>query len=278
MTEDISQLLEDWPYEPGQVMARVIMGDDGKPRIQLRLDLGILQMEVDSRPDGARPHGAESLLAHYERQLDRWRDEHNGDRGFKLDEQACELLRSEGVMYYHRYLAQFVLRDFEAVERDTLRNLRLMDFFNAYAAEESDRYVMEQYRPYVLMMCARARAYMAIDQRRFKAALALLRNGIAKIKECYVRYGQEELLAESGEIATLRAMAKDVEARIPVNPVLKLRRELGKAVQEERYEDAARLRDQLRQKGPLKRGDKPRSSPPPPPERPDPSADEGDDE
>ena len=27
------------------------------------------------------------------------------DSGFMLDERACELLRSEAVLYYHRYLA-----------------------------------------------------------------------------------------------------------------------------------------------------------------------------
>ena len=32
----------------------------------MRIDLGLLQMELDGRPDGQRPHGFESLLDYYE--------------------------------------------------------------------------------------------------------------------------------------------------------------------------------------------------------------------
>ena len=41
-------------------------------------------------------------------------------------------------------------------------------------------------------------------------------------------------------------MAKEIEGRIPEDPIAKLRRLLAKAVKEERYEDAAGLRDQIR--------------------------------
>ena len=149
---DISRILEGWDYEPGKVTVRKIRAADGEEKIQLRLDLGLLQMSITGRPDGERPHGFESLLAYHEDRLSRWKDEHGSDRGFQLDEQACELLRSEAAMYYHRYLAQFVLEDYEAVVRDTARNLRVLEFCAALADEESDRYIMEQYRPYILMM------------------------------------------------------------------------------------------------------------------------------
>jgi len=183
MSFDIGHILNDWPYEPGQVTARRIRGDDGRDKIQLRLDLGILQMEAAGRPDGERPHGHDSLLAYYEQQLQRHRDGHDTDKGFELDERACELLRAEAVMYYHRYLAEFVLEDFKAVERDTMRNLRLFDFCSAHAKEESDRYILEQYRPYVLMMCARARGRAALRDKRPKAALKAVSQGIQTISD-----------------------------------------------------------------------------------------------
>ena len=41
---DISRLLQDWDFEQGQVVARRFKGRDGRDRIQLRVDLGILQM------------------------------------------------------------------------------------------------------------------------------------------------------------------------------------------------------------------------------------------
>lgn len=246
MDIDIGHILSDWPYEPGQVTARRVHGEDGRDKIQLRLDLGILQMEVSGRPDGRRPHGRNSLLAHYEHKLKRYREEHNSDEGFELDERACELLRAEGVMYYHRYLAEFVLEDFEGVERDTTRNLQLFDFCNAYAKEESDRYILERYRPYVIMMCARARGRAAIRDNRPKAGLAAVRKGIKRIKAFYERFGQENLVEASPEITILQAMADDVKGMIPVDPIRRLQHRLDEAVRQERYEDAASLRDQLR--------------------------------
>ncbi|MDY6914593.1 MAG: UvrB/UvrC motif-containing protein [Planctomycetota bacterium] len=246
MSLDISHILNGWSYKPGEVTARRVRGDDGRDKIQLRLDLGLLQMEASGRPDGQRPHGCESLLAHYQQQLQRHREEHSGDEVFVLDEQACELLRAEAVMYYHRYLAEFILEDFKAVERDAMRNLRLMDFCKAYAAEEADRHILEQYRPYVMMMCVRARARIALGENRPKAALAALKTGIEAIGRFYRRTGREELVEKSGEIIVLQAMAKDVEARIPVDPAQRLRKQLDKAVQAEHYEEAAAIRDRLR--------------------------------
>jgi len=248
MSLDISRILDKWPYKPGQVTARKIMGRDGKEKIQLRLDLGLLQMETSGRPDGQRPHGHESLLAFQEHRLRRHRDEHDGsDEGFELDERDCELLRAEGVMYYHRYLGEFVLGEYEDVERDTMRNLRLMDFCRQYAQEESDRYVLEQYRPYILMMCTRARGQMALRDNRPKAALTAVRQGIAQIESFYESFGGEKTRSHSGEIAVLHALEKEIEAQIPADPVQQIRERLAEAVESEQYELAAELRDRLRQ-------------------------------
>jgi len=247
MNLDVSDILNDWPYESGKVTVRKIRGEDGQEKIQLRLDLGLLQMETTGRPDGQKPHGQESLLAHHEQELLAHRREHGSDKGFELDERACETLRAEAVMYYHRYLAEFVLEDYEAVERDTMRNLRVMDLCAAYAAEPSDRYTMEQYRAYVLMMYTRARSQAALRDSRPKAALKAIQAGIDEIKAFYDRFDQDKLADGSAELTILRALAREVEGRIPADPAATLEEELRHAVCEERYEDAAALRDQLRQ-------------------------------
>lgn len=246
MNLDITGILDAWPYEPGQVVARRITGQDGRERIQLRLDLGLLQMEASGRPDGQRPHGYESLLAYHEYLLQRYRDEHdNDDEGFGLDEADCELLRAESVMYYHRYLGEFVLGDYEDVDRDTMRNLRLMDFCRRYAREESDKFVLEQYRPYLLMMSARARAHIALRDNRPKVALAATRKGLEDIQAFFQSFGDEKMLERSGEIAVLRALEKDIEGKLPIDPIQKLRQQLADAVAAEQYERAAQLRDQI---------------------------------
>src|SRR5215210_485488 len=68
-SKDIVPLLKGWDYEPGTINVRKISGIDGAPKLQMRLDLGLLQMEMTGRPDGVRPHGCESLLEYFESQL-----------------------------------------------------------------------------------------------------------------------------------------------------------------------------------------------------------------
>jgi len=246
MNTDISAILRDWPYQPGQISARKITGDDGSEQIQLRLDLGLLQMAATGPPAGVRPHGYESLLDYYEYLLARYCQEGRERDGFTLDEQDCELLRNEGVMYYHRYLAEFVLEDYEAVIRDTMRNLRLMDFCQAHAAQDSDRSSLEQYRPYVLMMRTRALGLLAVKDGRPEDALAAIQKGIEDMKESCIQLDQGRLLEDGGELSVLRDLADEIEKSIPVDPIESVRLRLERAVTEERYEDAAGLRDKLR--------------------------------
>ena len=51
--QNIDSILKDWGYEPGEVAARVVRGSDGRDVLQMRIDMGLLQLEVDGRPDGA---------------------------------------------------------------------------------------------------------------------------------------------------------------------------------------------------------------------------------
>ena len=67
MSLDLNTILKDWPYESGTVKVRKITGLDGREKLQLRVDLGLLQMEITGRPDGRRPHNCESLLEYHRR-------------------------------------------------------------------------------------------------------------------------------------------------------------------------------------------------------------------
>ena len=67
--KDITFILKGWDYEPGTINVRKVHGTDGAPKLQMRMPLGLLQMEITGRPDGQRPHGHESLLDYFETQL-----------------------------------------------------------------------------------------------------------------------------------------------------------------------------------------------------------------
>jgi len=50
MNLDISDILEGWDYDGYQkLVVRKSIGNDGKPKIQMRLDMGLYQMEWTTR-------------------------------------------------------------------------------------------------------------------------------------------------------------------------------------------------------------------------------------
>src|SRR6266567_990805 len=55
MSLDLNSILKDWPHENGSIKVRKVAGLDGREKLQLRVDLGVLQMELTGRPDGRRP-------------------------------------------------------------------------------------------------------------------------------------------------------------------------------------------------------------------------------
>lgn len=242
---DLRRVLSGWPYEPNQITVRKIVGDDGALKIQMRLPLGVIQMEVSGRPDGVRPFGFESLMEYHEHAIEKHARKNGTELGVELTPEECQALRDEAVMYYHRYLAEFVLEEFEGVERDTARNLRVLDLCHKFAREEQDRLVLEQYRPYLIMMNTRAQAHLALRNGAFKSALARVEAGLRLIEEAADESPQSESFEASTEVAILRSLRDEIAARLPMDPVQQLERDLEKALQEERYEDAIALRDQM---------------------------------
>ena len=55
MSQDIDAALRGWEFKPGEVQARQVQAEDGRQVLQMRMDLGIVQMETEGRPDGTRP-------------------------------------------------------------------------------------------------------------------------------------------------------------------------------------------------------------------------------
>src|ERR1700726_4647370 len=64
VNQDIDNALRGWDYKAGVIQARLVKARDGREVIQMRVDLGVLQIEQGSRPDGARPHGFPTYFAY----------------------------------------------------------------------------------------------------------------------------------------------------------------------------------------------------------------------
>jgi hypothetical protein len=240
---DLNDLLDGWPHEPGQVKARKIVGRDGCEKIQLRIDLGLIQMELHGRPDGHRPHGFESLL-HYHQAKSAIAK--SGAQRYSLSEADVTALQHEGVQYYHRYLSLFQLRDFQNVVRDTERNLEMFDFVSEHSADEDSKWALEQFRPYVIMMNTRARASLELKDGNTAEAVKLIQAGKEKIEAFYRAVGQPEWIESSNEIAFLNDWSTEIRAAVPLTPLETMERDLKRAIADEAYERAAELRDAIR--------------------------------
>ena len=252
-SKDIGRVLGEWPYDPSKVNVRRIIGADGRQKVQLRLDLGILQMETSGRPDGTRPYGKESLLEYYLDLLQNYRLKYGTDEGFRLEREDCVKLQQEAIQYYHRYLSLFHLNDYQGVLRDTQRNLRVFDLIKQYAADEEDKWAFEQFRPYVLMMFTRAKASIELQHHTYQAALKAIEEGIEQIEHFLLENEQSISLDSNPELTFLRNWAEEIREKRPLPLQEKLQRDLAEAVRREEFERAAHLRDQLHQletKGP----------------------------
>ncbi len=243
---DLTPFLNAWPYTPGKINARIVPGEDGEPRLQVRVDLGILQMHLTGRPDGQRPNDHASLLEYFESQLDEAEASGEAD-GFRLSPDDCRALREEAVQYYHRYIALLALDEFEGVIRDTTRNLRVLDLCKARAQTEGDRTVLEQFRPYITMMRARAIAAQALRDNETKAAIHAIDEGLDALNRHFTDTGKPHLFEQSNEVQLLRGMRDTIVPKLPVSQQSELRQRLAKALEQENYELAAILRDELRQ-------------------------------
>ncbi len=243
MNLDLDNILGDWPHEPGQIKVRKILGNDGKEKLQLRIDLGLIQMDVTGRPDGQKPHGVESLFAFHQQKA---RKKEQNSESYLLTSDECGELQQEGIQYYHRYISFFQLKDYQGVIRDTQRNLDMFEFVAKHTDQEELAWSVQQFSPYVIMMNTRAKASIELERDDYAAAVRYIEQGRDKIHAFYQETSNPELAAKSPEIAFLDEWYEEVKAKRPLTKIETMQREMEKAIHMEAYERAAELRDKIK--------------------------------
>jgi hypothetical protein len=243
MSLDLNTILKDWPHENGNVKVRKIAGLDGREKLQLRVDLGVLQMEMTGRPDGQRPHNCESLLEYHQKRAVRAAEK---GEDYELTPEECAELQQEGIQYYHRYLSLFQINDFTGVVRDTQRNLDLFTFVTEHTDRDELSWSLQQFRPYVLMMNTRAKASILLAQGKFGEAMSEIERGRDAIAEFFQHSNFPELVSKSSEIAFLDEWLEEVKAKRPLSKLEIMQREMETAIGKELYERAAELRDAIK--------------------------------
>jgi tetratricopeptide (TPR) repeat protein len=211
MSDDIGPILKEWDDDPDSENIRKIVGSDGREKIQIRVQFGLLQIEADGRPDGKKAYGKESFLEHFLDLLEEYREENETDEGFGLDYHDCEKLHEEALQYYHRYVSFFELGDYQRAQRDTDRNLRVLDLVRKHAENEDDSQSLEKYRPYITMMNARAKAFIHMDDKDYAEAISIVNAAIDKITDFYRQNEiDDSQIEKSQELAILKVTAKEI--------------------------------------------------------------------
>ncbi len=239
--KQLDKLLRRWPYEFGEVSARIARGADGREVIQMRVDLGVLQMEVENRPDGDIPMGERTF---YDALLTMAFEE--GD-AFSLDMGMQVEVDREFMQFYHRRIAWLALREFDRAVADADHTLALMDFSTAHAPDEEWADQHEQYRPFVLFHRTQALALSRLEQAEPALAVEAIRAGLKSIQEVFVRHEIADEFESDELVMKLREMKRSLVDHYEVEPSLS--EQLAEAIAREQYERAANLRDEIARRG-----------------------------
>jgi hypothetical protein len=243
MSQDIDDALRGWEFKPGVVQARLVQTRDGRQVLQMRIDLGVLQIEPIGRPDGARPHGFPSYFDYLQHQAQMAeRTEH----AFLLSEEQCQEADREFVQFYHRRLCWLALHNYARAIDDADHTLAFMDFVAKHSPGEEYTQVHEQYRGFVLFHRTQAAAALALERSNPEAAVDAIRSGLEQMRAFFASFGAEEQMEEDGMVQQLRKMERSLRQAHGIEETL--REQLERAVANEEYEAAARLRDALRKR------------------------------
>jgi hypothetical protein len=260
MSDDLSPILNNWAAKRGAVCARKLVAEDGQTFIQMRVDLGVLQMHLEGRPDGEHQHGFESMLALLANRVG------PPESPLELSDEEKESVVREMLQYYRRRICLIALADeakqnedfaeadacYQRAIGDADHNLSMLDLLAKHCTDAE--FVAEhlQYQPFIIMhrtVCQTERALLADNPDQ---AVEQIKSGITDIKTCAAskedgETQEQEDQPEVSPVLPFLTELHDLEERIrrEYNCPRTLREQLEDAVAAEDYELAARLRDAL---------------------------------
>jgi hypothetical protein len=239
--QDIDFLLKNWAYEPGEVNARLVKASDGREVLQMRVEMGVLQLEVSKRPDGERPSGAETYFDYLLSLAI-----HEGD-SFVLSEEQCQEADREFVQFYHRRVCWLSLREFHRAVRDADHSLAFMDFVKKCSPNDEWTLSHEQYRPFILFHRTQAAALSLLEDSQPESAIEEINKGLSRMRSFFEEYEVDEQFDEDEMVQRLRELKDNLREHYRVGRTLNER--LEDAIAAEQYELAARLRDEIAKRG-----------------------------
>lgn len=233
----LDSVLDGWAYDPMAVSVRLIRGEDERELIQMRVELGLLQLETKGRPDGWRPEGADTYFD-YLLQIEMA----EGDDFMMSDEQCFECDR-EFVQFYHRRICWLAMQEYDNAVRDADHTLGLMDYCARHSTDEEWIQSHEQYRPFVMYHRIQAHAMSKLVDNVPEEAVQSINRGLEKVRKLYEKHDLEEEFEDDELVSRLVDLRESLRDEFEVGRTL--HEQLTDAVASEEYELAARIRDKL---------------------------------
>ena len=240
--DNLDRIFESWKFDPTALMVRKAYGDDGRGVLQMRIDLGVMQLETTGRPDGSKPNGFETVYENlFNESLERGED-------FEMDEDRCFEVDREFVQFYHRRICWLQLKEYSNAVRDADHTLKLMDFCRTHSPDEQWTATHEQYRPFVMFHRIQAAALAKIDEDNgAESAIEEINKGLDQLKIIFEEYASDEESFEEEELVQrLTELREELRSKYRVGKTLA--EKLDDAIAGEQYELAAQLRDELDRK------------------------------
>jgi hypothetical protein len=237
--QNIDAILKNWAYDPQSISVRLIEGEDSRDLIQMRIDMGLLQLETIGRPDGEHPEGFETYYDYLVSEELQW-----GEHATLTDEQCAEVDR-EFIQFYHRRICWLALRMYREAICDAEHTLRLMDLSTRLSPDLGWTASHESYRPFVLFHRTQAEALAELESGEGNApeAISAINRGLEKLEAVYDDVDAEEEFEDNELASRLVELRESLRDTFSVGKTLEER--LNEAVTTEQYELAASLRDQI---------------------------------
>ena len=234
---NIDRILRQWPYKAGEVNTRLVPAAGDREVIQMRIEMGLLQMEIEGRPDGQRPHGADTYFDHLLQESFRLGDE------LTLSEDQCDEADREFVQFYHRRICWLSLREFHRAVRDADHTLAFMDFCRDHSPDEGWTQSHEQYRPFVLFHRVQAAALAALVDSGPEDAIHELNDGLDQFRRLFEQYDAGDQYEDDELVRRLVDLRESLRRDFEVGRTLD--EQLAEAIASEQYELAAQIRDKI---------------------------------
>jgi hypothetical protein len=245
--KDIDDVLRNWPYSAEEVRVRTVKASEGREVLQMRVELGVLQLETTNRPDGQRPGGFDTYLDQL--LAEELHGGESGERPAELTDEQCVEIDREFMQFYHRRICWLQLGEYARAVDDADHTLALMDFVKRHSPNEEWTFSHEKYRPLVLFHRTHAAARAVLDgPTGAEGAISEINTGLQRIRDFF---DADERFAEV-EFDKLDFVEQLLELRETLRTEFKvgktLDERLNDAIANEQYEEAAKLRDELRQR------------------------------